>query len=234
MRAAIREQIKKIRSDAGTQGDVDRLSTMLKSRDSAAKQRAAERGGQQDLFGSKPAPRGPSPFEVRAKAAAERRAAMVASAQQRTGRLPVVLGGAARGMMAQRKAAAEAARKAAAPDPHAATRARIARLESMQDLGKRINKVVLAEKRKGGDDWQARASARLLAEKVVTRPDLAANVVKPDFAGRHGIPDYEFTNRGATIRRLKDQIGMERKKGKTMAERSMRHIPDFGPSPTRI
>ena len=79
---------------------------------------------------------------------------------------------------------------------------------------------MLGEKRKGGDDWQARASARLLAEKIVTRPDLAANVVKPDFAGRHGIPDYQFTNTGATIRRLKDQIGMDRKKGKTAAERN--------------
>jgi hypothetical protein len=108
MRAAIREQIKKVRSRTGTDAEVERLSSMLQSRNAAAKSRAAERGGQQDLFGSKPAPRGPSPFEVRAKAAAERRAAMVASAQQRTGRLPVVLGGAARGMMAQRKAAAEA------------------------------------------------------------------------------------------------------------------------------
>ena len=106
MRAAIREQIKKIRSDAGGEADVQRLSTMLQSRNAAAKQRTAERGGQQDLFGANPAPRGPSPFEVRAKAAAERRAAMVASAQQRAGRLPQALGGAARGMMAARKAAA--------------------------------------------------------------------------------------------------------------------------------
>ena len=109
MRAAIREQIKKIRSDAGGEADVQRLSTMLQSRNAAAKQRTAERGGQQDLFGANPAPRGPSPFEVRAKAAAERRAAMVASAQQRAGRLPQALGGAARGMMAARKAAREEA-----------------------------------------------------------------------------------------------------------------------------
>ena len=105
MRQAIRDQIKKIRSDAGTDADVHRLSDMLASRDSAAKRRAAERGGQQDLFGANPAPRGPSPFEVRAKAAAERRAAMVAAASQRMGRMPQVLGGAARGMIAQRREA---------------------------------------------------------------------------------------------------------------------------------
>ncbi len=102
MRAAIREQIKRVR-DVGHNADVNKLSDMLRARDAAAKGRAAERGGQQDLFGANPAPRGPSPFEVRAKAAAERRAAMVASAQQRTGRLPQALGGAARGMLAARK-----------------------------------------------------------------------------------------------------------------------------------
>jgi hypothetical protein len=102
MRAAIREQIKRVR-DVGHNADVNKLSDMLRARNAAAKSRAAERGGQQDLFGANPAPRGPSPFEVRAKAAAERRAAMVASAQQRTGRLPQALGGAARGMLAQRR-----------------------------------------------------------------------------------------------------------------------------------
>ncbi len=141
----------------------------------------------------------------------------------RQNRVAGALGAASKGMLASRKAAAKPA-----PDPHAETRARIAKLEEVQDLSRRINKVVLGEKRKGGDDWQARASARLLAEKIVTRPDLAANVVKPDFAGRHGIPDYEFTNRGATIRRLKDQIGMDRKKGKTAAERNYR-IPQQDP-----
>lgn len=107
MRAAIREQIKRVR-EVGHNSDVNKLSDMLRARNAAAKGRAAERGGQQDLFGANPAPRGPSPFAVRAKAAAERRAAMVASAQQRTGRLPQVLGGAARGMLAARKTAQEA------------------------------------------------------------------------------------------------------------------------------
>lgn len=102
MRAALREQIKRVR-EVGHNADVNKLSDMLRARDAAAKGRVAERGGQQDLFGANHAPRGPSPFEVRAKAAAERRAAMVASAQQRTGRLPQVLGGAARGMLASRR-----------------------------------------------------------------------------------------------------------------------------------
>ncbi len=148
--------------------------------------------------------------------------AQKAAMGERQKRIAGTVRGLGKGMLAQRKAAAKPA-----PDPHAETRARIAKLEAQQDLGKRINKVVLGEKRKGGDDWQARASARLLAEKIVTRPDLAANVVKPDFAGRHGIPDYQFTNTGATIRRLKDQIGMDRKKGKTMAERRYHEDPEF-------
>lgn len=109
MRSAIRAQIKKVRSDASGDVDVQHLSAMLQSRNAAAKQRAAERGGQQDLFGANAAPRGPSPFEVRAKAAAERRAAMIASAQQRAGRLAPVMGGAARSMMAARKAAQQEA-----------------------------------------------------------------------------------------------------------------------------
>jgi len=46
MRAAIREQIKRVR-DVGHNADVNKLSDMLRARDAAAKGRAAERGGQQ-------------------------------------------------------------------------------------------------------------------------------------------------------------------------------------------
>jgi len=106
MRQAIREQIKRVR-DVGRQVDENRLAVLLQARNSAAKRRAAERGGQQDLFGVQAAPRGPSPFERRAKEAADRRAALVAAAQARAGRIAPVLGGAAQRMMAARKAAQE-------------------------------------------------------------------------------------------------------------------------------
>lgn len=110
MRAAIREQIKRVR-DVGHNADVNKLSDMLRARDAAAKSRAAERGGQQDLFGANPAPRGPSPFEVRAKAAAERRAAMVAAASQRAGRLSPAVRDLTKSMLVSRKERAEGAAK---------------------------------------------------------------------------------------------------------------------------
>ena len=132
-----------------------------------------------------------------------------------------------RGMMANRKAAAA---KANAPDPHAATRARIAQLEGHLARGKQMNKIIRAEEKKGGDGWEQRAAAKILSEKLVGSEGLAHKVVKPDFAGRRGMPNYEFTNQGATIRRLKDQIGADRKKGVPMEQRKMRHVPDFGPA----
>ncbi len=130
-------------------------------------------------------------------------------------------------MMANRKAAAA---KANAPDPHAETRARIAQLERKVALGKQINKIIRTEEKKGGDGWEERAAQRLLRETGITNEGIARRAVQPDFAGRRGMPDYQFTNDGATIRRLKDQIGAERKKGVPMEQRKLRHVPDFGPA----
>ncbi len=166
------------------------------------------------------------------KQAADAQAKAAADAKQaQIGRTARALGDAskiARGM--RQKQAADAAQKAAAPDPHAEKRARIAQLERKLELGKQINKVIRAEEKKGGDGWEERAAQRLLSDKILTNEGIARKVVQPDFAGRRGMPNYQFTNDGATIRRLKDEIGMDRKKGVAWDQRKSRHVPDFGPA----
>ena len=81
-------------------------------------------------------------------------------------------------------------------DPNAPNKLRekIAKLEDDVAKWKAINKAVRAK-----DPHAALAALGL-------SPAAAERLLAGDFAGRKGIPDYEFTNTGANIRRLKQRL----------------------------
>lgn len=106
--------------------------------------------------------------------------------------------------------AAELARKAAAvgsggissEDPEAVQklRAEIAGLEASQARMKAVN-AAIRKHRKAGPEAQVAAIVALgLAEST------ARDLLKPDFCGRVGFPDYALQNNGANIRRLQARI----------------------------
>lgn len=93
------------------------------------------------------------------------------------------------------------------PDAVEKLREKLGKLEAARDLMREANKVF--RRVKAGKLDEAGAVAEL-AKKPETRA--AANVptvrarMKPDFCGRIGFADYEITNTGAEIRRLKKRI----------------------------
>lgn len=93
---------------------------------------------------------------------------------------------------------AEAARRNTAifsDDPRAEEKieAKIARLEQRQEMMKKANKLVRAGDREGLREMGFSDGA---IERLFT----------PDFLKRVGFPDYELTNNGANIRRLKERL----------------------------
>ena len=104
-------------------------------------------------------------------------------------------------------AAIEKAQRRAAKaeiDPIQDLQNRIAEKEKAQEQYKLINATI----RKGKTD-QARFVA--LCEAGFSEK-LSLELIKPDFAGRIGIPAYMLTNNNAEIKRLKDRLAVETKK----------------------
>ncbi len=116
------------------------------------------------------------------------------------------------------KAANEAERRAGAAerntaissdDPEAVTllRVKLDELNRAQTRNKQINTTIRTAKRRATRDgipWEPAARAAL--EEMGLSSNLAAELVKPDFAGRIGIADYEQQNNGANIRRIEARI----------------------------
>lgn len=217
----------------GEGGDARRAATAARGDYLKGQAAAAGQAKRADLAGRGARDLGASMLASRKAAAATEQSERAAGAAAMLAKNKAAAGKARRGELAGRglrdvAGAMMARRKAAArPDPHAETRARIASLEEQLSTGKAVNKIIRSEQKKGGD-WQARAVARLTKETRATDQQAQA-LVKPDFVGRYGVPDYEFTNKGATIRRLKDQIGMDRTRGKKWEERTIRGIGSYGP-----
>ena len=101
---------------------------------------------------------------------------------------------------AWRTKALAAVKKQLANDPNTlseldALKAKLAKRERQQALFKSINAVIRSKK-----DIETRLVALGLSATLV------AELQKPDFAGRYGIPAYELTNNNAEVRRLKTRI----------------------------
>lgn len=90
-------------------------------------------------------------------------------------------------------------------DPNAPDRikAQIASLERERDDMKQANGIVKRAARKGGD-WKPGAIAKLQAAGFGLYT--STKLCEPDFAGRIGFADYELTNIGANIRRLRGRL----------------------------
>ena len=78
--------------------------------------------------------------------------------------------------------------------------ARIAEAERLQERMKAANKVI--RDRKPPDEEKI---ARLGAECGIPE-DGARKLLRPDFAGRIGFPNYELTNNAANIRRMQARV----------------------------
>jgi hypothetical protein len=104
--------------------------------------------------------------------------------------------------LARRAVAAEKNQAISADDPEALVklRAKVAALETQHVREKALNAVIRKHRGKDAEDM----AAALVAVGVSAA--LASELVKPDFAGRVGIPDYVMSNRNAEIKRLKARI----------------------------
>jgi len=85
--------------------------------------------------------------------------------------------------------------------------ARIAEAGQLQEKMKTANKIV-RDRRLPDDEKVAR-----LGTECRIPPDGARQLLKPDFAGRTGFPDYQLTNNGANIRRMQERVGALTKEG---------------------
>ncbi len=95
----------------------------------------------------------------------------------------------------ERRATTES-RAISSDDPDAVTklRAKIEKAEATQEMMKAANRLV----RKGDVD--------ALADLLDCSREKAETVMQPDFCGRRGFADYQLTNNGANIRRMKERI----------------------------
>jgi len=85
--------------------------------------------------------------------------------------------------------------------------ARIEEAERLQEKMKAANRIV--RDKKLTDDEKV---ARLGSERGIP-PDGARKLLRPDFAGRIGFPNYELTNNAANIRRMQARVGALTKEG---------------------
>jgi hypothetical protein len=111
-------------------------------------------------------------------------------------------------------------------DPSAAEqiRVKVARLEKTQARDKAINAAI---RKAGTDDSKAIAAivAILLPESEQPSErlrELASGFLRPDFAGRVGVPAYVLQNRNAEIRRLRERLeGLEARAADKTSEREI-------------
>lgn len=103
--------------------------------------------------------------------------------------------------LARRADAAEDNGAISSDDPKALDklRAKLAHIESNRAKAVIINKTIRGAK---GDAAKAVAALQALGYS----PEDSANLLKPDFCGRIGIPDYALTNWSAEARRIKARI----------------------------
>lgn len=90
------------------------------------------------------------------------------------------------------------------PDALDLLKAKLKRLETNREQLKRLNQHTRAAK---GD--KSLLAGLLASDPLLTLKDperMAVKLLTPDFAGRIGIPAYELTNLGATIRQVKQRI----------------------------
>jgi len=98
------------------------------------------------------------------------------------------------------------------PDAIQQLHAKIAAAEKLQATMKAANVVV--RNRRLTDDEKV---AQLVAECGL-RDNGARELLKPDFAGRLGFPDYKLTNNGANIRRMQQRLkGLANESGRASA-----------------
>ena len=86
-------------------------------------------------------------------------------------------------------------------DPKAVEKikARLVILENTRAKFREINKIIKGKK------LEKEEKVKKLLEMGFSE-ERALGLFEPDFCGRIGIPDYEFANRGANIRRLKERV----------------------------
>ncbi len=98
------------------------------------------------------------------------------------------------------------------PDAFQHLQTKIAAAEKLQATMKAAN--VIVRNRQLTDDEKV---ARLVAE-CGQRDHSARELLKPDFAGRVGFPDYALTNNGANIRRMQARLkGLANESGRASA-----------------
>jgi hypothetical protein len=105
--------------------------------------------------------------------------------------------------LASRASFAERSRAISSDDPNApdAIKAKIERIEKLVSEMKACNALIRKAK---GDS--AKGIELLCASGYGFSREQAADLLKPDFAGRIGFAPYELTNRGAEVRRLKKRL----------------------------
>lgn len=112
--------------------------------------------------------------------------------------------------LARRAVAAESSTAVSSDDPEAIDklRAKLTKLEQTKEEMKRANAVIRKAQRaaKGASADATHAIIEALAKEMGWSEATAAKLAEPDFAGRIGFADYQFTNSGAEARRLKTRI----------------------------
>lgn len=111
--------------------------------------------------------------------------------------------------LSRRASAAETNTAISSDDPEAVTklRAKLEKLQRAQRRNKEINATIRTAQRhakRDGVPWELVATAALL-DMGLPQP-IAAEFVKPDFAGRVGVADYVLTNLAADIRRTEKRL----------------------------
>jgi len=111
---------------------------------------------------------------------------------------------------------AERNRAISSDDPEAVRKLqeKIGKLEEKRAAMKSINSTIRKWKKQGED----RQIAELLNLPFIEQESTARALLVPDFAGRIGVPSYELTNLGATIRTAKQRIETLRREYKAQAE----------------
>lgn len=90
--------------------------------------------------------------------------------------------------------------------------ARIAEAEQLQEKMKAANKIVRDEKLSDNE------KIARLGQECRIPADGARKLLKPDFAGRIGFPNYQLTNNGANIRRMEQRLkGLANESGRASA-----------------
>lgn len=82
---------------------------------------------------------------------------------------------------------------------------KIAKAEALQERMKAANAAIRKHAKAG-----AEAQTRALVEQGLS-PTHAAELLKPDYCGRIGFPDYETRNNGANIRRMRERLEQVRR-----------------------